>query len=79
MERSELPIITRSGLVDDLRNLGVLPGQVIMLHASVRAIGWIVGGPDTVLQALLDVLTPVRVGPVAGGSTTGLFGGVSSL
>jgi len=29
-----------------------------MLHASVRAIGWIVGGPDTVLQALLDILTP---------------------
>lgn len=31
-------------------------GQVIMLHVSVRAIGWIVGGPDMVIQALLDVL-----------------------
>ncbi len=58
MEASELPIITRSRLVDDLHKLGVLPGQVIMLHASVRAIGWIVGGPDTVIQALLDLLTP---------------------
>ncbi len=29
-----------------------------MLHASVKAIGWIVGGPDMVLQALLDLLTP---------------------
>lgn len=58
MDEAELPIITRSGLVDDLRKLGVLPGQVVMLHASVRAIGWIVGGPDMVLQALLDVLTP---------------------
>jgi aminoglycoside 3-N-acetyltransferase len=27
-----------------------------MLHASVKAIGWIVGGPDIVIQALLDVL-----------------------
>ena len=27
-----------------------------MLHASVKAIGWIVGGPDVVIQALLDVL-----------------------
>jgi len=27
-----------------------------MLHASVGAIGWIVGGPDVVIQALLDVL-----------------------
>jgi aminoglycoside 3-N-acetyltransferase len=29
-----------------------------MLHASVKAVGWIVGGPDTILRALMDVLTP---------------------
>jgi len=58
MDRSELPIVTRSRIADDLRNLGVLPGQVVMLHASVKAIGWVVGGPDMVLQALFDVLTP---------------------
>ena len=29
-----------------------------MLHVSVKAIGWIVGGPDVVLDALLEVLTP---------------------
>ena len=27
-----------------------------MLHASVKAVGWIVGGPDMVLRAILDVL-----------------------
>jgi aminoglycoside 3-N-acetyltransferase len=27
-----------------------------MLHASVKAIGWIVGGPDVIIQALLEVL-----------------------
>lgn len=32
--------------------------QTVMLHASVRAIGWIVGGPDVAIQALLDVLGP---------------------
>jgi len=58
MERPEPPVITRSRLVNDLRNLGVLSGQVVMLHASVKAVGWIVGGPDMVIQALLDVLTP---------------------
>ena len=58
MARPEAPIITRSRLVHDLRELCVLPGQVVMLHASVKAIGWVVGGPDVVLQALLDVLTP---------------------
>jgi len=56
MARSELPIITRSRLVEDLGKLGVSSGQTVMFHASVKAIGWIVGGPDVVIQALLDVL-----------------------
>ena len=55
---SDPPIVTRSQLVRDLRNLGLAEGQTLMLHASVKAIGWVVGGPDVVLQALLDVLTP---------------------
>ncbi|MGQ9700041.1 MAG: aminoglycoside 3-N-acetyltransferase [Candidatus Bipolaricaulaceae bacterium] len=29
-----------------------------MLHASVRAIRWVVGGPDMVIQAILEVLGP---------------------
>lgn len=52
------PVITKSRIVGDLREVGVSPGQVVMLHASVKAVGWIVGGPDVILQALLDVLTP---------------------
>jgi len=50
--------VTRSMLVDDLGGLGLGPGETVMLHASVKAIGWVVGGPDVVIQALLDVLTP---------------------
>lgn len=50
--------ITHSRLLHDFRALGVLPGDTVMLHASVKAIGWVVGGPDVVLRALMDVLTP---------------------
>lgn len=52
------PIVTRSQLVRNLGELGVSAGQAVMLHASVRNIGWIVGGPDVVLDAILAVLTP---------------------
>jgi len=52
------PLITRTRLVHDLRQLGVAPGQVLMLHASVKSVGWIVGGPNVIIEALLDVLTP---------------------
>lgn len=51
-------IVTKSRIISDLRQLGVAAGQCIMLHVSVKAIGEIVGGPDVVLDALLEVLTP---------------------
>jgi aminoglycoside 3-N-acetyltransferase len=56
MRRIELPPVTRSMLAKDLRQLRVSIGDTVMLHASVKATGWIVGGPDVVIQALLDVL-----------------------
>jgi aminoglycoside 3-N-acetyltransferase len=56
MVRTELLPITRSELATDLRKLGVRLGDAIMLHVSVKAIGWIVGGPDVVIQAPVDVL-----------------------
>jgi aminoglycoside 3-N-acetyltransferase len=55
--RSELPLVTKSQLMSDFTNLGVTAGQTVMLHVSVRAIGWVVGGPNVVLAALLDLLT----------------------
>lgn len=58
MQRPDRAIVTTSNIVNDLRNLGVRPGHVVLLHASVSAVGWVVGGPDVVIRALLDVLTP---------------------
>jgi aminoglycoside 3-N-acetyltransferase len=48
--------VTRSDLVRDLRRLGVRPGGVLMVHTRMSAIGWVVGGAETVVLALLDVL-----------------------
>ncbi|MFY1675193.1 aminoglycoside N(3)-acetyltransferase [Plantactinospora sp. WMMB334] len=47
---------TRSSLVRDLRELGVRAGSTILVHASLRALGWVCGGAPTVVRALLDVL-----------------------
>ena len=49
--------ITRSRLVDDLERLGLVPG-VAMVHASLGALGWVVGGSQTVVDALLARLGP---------------------
>lgn len=52
------PIVTKKQIITGLHKLGLEPGQVVMLHASVKSIGWVVGGPDVVIAAILDVLGP---------------------
>lgn len=49
---------TRQALADGFRALGVEPGDTVMLHASVRAVGAVAGGPDQIHLALKDALTP---------------------
>src|SRR5689334_13123384 len=51
------PIHSRQSLVADFRQLGVHPGDTVMLHASVRAVGDIAGGPDQIHLAIKDALT----------------------
>lgn len=50
--------VTRTGLVGELRDLGVLAGGVVMVHTKMSALGWVVGGTRTVIEALLDVVGP---------------------
>ena len=49
-------LITQSRLIADLKALGVQPGQTIMLHSSVKAVGKVLGGPNVILQALFDAV-----------------------
>ena len=47
-----------SDLVRDLLALGVRPGDLLMVHSSLRSIGFVDGGPETVVDALLQALGP---------------------
>ena len=49
---------TVSSLVADLHALGVGPGDVVMTHTSMRAIGWVIGGEQAVIDALLQSIGP---------------------
>ena len=48
---------SRQELADDFRRVGVAPGDTVMLHASIRAVGPVAGGPDQIHLALKDALT----------------------
>jgi aminoglycoside 3-N-acetyltransferase len=49
---------TRASLAGDFRRLGIAAGDTVMLHASVRRVGPVAGGPDQIHLALKDALTP---------------------
>ena len=45
-------------MTQDLRMLGVREGGVLLVHSSLRALGWVEGGPETVVRALLEAVGP---------------------
>ena len=48
---------SRSELAAGFRELGVAAGDTLMVHASVRSLGPIAGGPDEIHLALKDAIT----------------------
>lgn len=52
------PPATRESIRHDLAALGVPPAGTVLLHSSLRALGYVCGGALAAVQAILDVLTP---------------------
>lgn len=50
--------VTAERLATDLRGLGVPAGATVMVHTSLRSLGWVVGGAQVVLEALRDAVGP---------------------
>lgn len=55
--------ISGNAIKADLEKLGLRTGDVLLVHASLRSIGYVDGGAKTVIDAILDVI----------GSTGSLF------
>ncbi len=55
LHRSGGPV-TRSGLAADLADLGLREGDTVMFHTRLSAVGYVAGGPTTLINALLDVV-----------------------
>ena len=47
-----------NSLVNDFKALGIKPGMSLLTHSSLRRVGPVEGGADTVIDALLEVLGP---------------------
>ena len=49
-------LVTRRSLARELRALGVRPGAVLLVHASLSSLGFVCGGAVAVVQALRDAV-----------------------
>ncbi len=54
---SGLPATVES-MTQELRDLGVAAGSAMIVHSSLLAMGWVVGGPPAVIEALTRTLGP---------------------
>ena len=45
---------TKESLTEDLVHTGILPSDTLLVHSSMKSIGEVDGGADTVLDVLMD-------------------------
>ena len=48
--------ISKQRLIDDLKKIGLKNGDSVLVHSSLSKIGFVEGGPKTVVDALFDVV-----------------------
>jgi aminoglycoside 3-N-acetyltransferase len=56
--RSHLSTLTCADIVRGLRELGVQPGTILLVHSSLSSLGYVEGGADAVIDALLTAVGP---------------------
>lgn len=56
VDRTDQPVTTER-IVEDLDELGVSAGDVLLVHSSLSALGWVAGGAPAVVDALMATLT----------------------
>lgn len=58
IDKSTEPI-THGRIVEDLHCLGVSIGDTLIVHSSLSALGFVIGGAQTVIDALLESIGPI--------------------
>ncbi|MEX2543251.1 MAG: AAC(3) family N-acetyltransferase [Trueperaceae bacterium] len=61
MTQVSSPLVTKEMILSGLRQVGVDAEMKLMVHSSLSSFGRVEGGPVTVIDALLEVLTPAGV------------------
>lgn len=49
---------TKADLKEQLMQMGIVPGDVLLVHSSLSRIGYVEGGPQAVVDSLLEMIGP---------------------
>ncbi|MBD7912026.1 MULTISPECIES: AAC(3) family N-acetyltransferase [Clostridium] len=52
----EISILTKEDLINQFKNCGLSQGQTIFVHTSLSKLGFVVGGAETLIRALLEIV-----------------------
>lgn len=53
-------MLTKKDITEQLKNLGIKEGDTLLVHSSMKAIGDVDGGADTVLDALVETVCGIN-------------------
>ncbi|ORX34957.1 hypothetical protein BD324DRAFT_108728 [Kockovaella imperatae] len=56
MQPLSAQLCTTQSVMKDLHDLGICPGDTVLLHSSLRSMGYVVGGAEAIVTAFLQVL-----------------------
>lgn len=56
--KASQPHLTRDHIASSLKAMGVAQGDMLFIHSSLKSLGYVEGGPTTVIEGLLDAVGP---------------------
>lgn len=51
-----MTVVTKEDIKFALKNLGIVSGDIVLIHSSMKSMGHVEGGPETVIQAVLETV-----------------------
>jgi aminoglycoside 3-N-acetyltransferase len=57
-DKAEGRVLTLERLESDFRNMGVQEGMSVLVHSSMKSVGYLENGPATIIEALRKVIGP---------------------
>lgn len=56
MQQKDRKLVLKKDVIEGIKNVGIIKGDTIMVHTSLSSMGFVCGGAQVVIEALLEVV-----------------------